>query len=317
MQGNTGMYAIETQGLGKTYRTGFWLNRVVVSLQNCSLKIKRGETFGLLGPNGAGKTTLLKILLGITAPTSGTATVLGWLPGQIEAKQRIGYLPENPYFYEYLSGEEVLKFTAQLFGVAPLAIPELLQTVGLRASARHQPLRTYSKGMLQRLGLAQALLPNPEIVFLDEPMSGLDPLGRVNMRELLLRLKAEGKTIFFNSHLLTDVEMLCDRVGILVQGNLVAQGTLTELLGSEEHVHVTFRVADPSVFSAIVHPLRVTGLQAEGILAVSVENFLQTLTQANGLLLELKHERPNLEAYFLACVGKYQVASNTPDPATA
>ncbi|MFN7524113.1 MAG: ABC transporter ATP-binding protein, partial [Aphanizomenon sp.] len=194
-----------TSELRKVYRTGFWLNQKVVSLKNCSLQVYPGETFGLLGPNGAGKTTLLKLLLGIIRPTSGRGLLLGKPIGDRSVKQHIGYLPENSYLYEYLSGWEFLQLTAGLFQIPQKLqrqrIPQLLELVGLsQADARKKQLRRYSKGMLQRVCMAQALINDPNLVFLDEPMSGLDPLGRYQMREIILSLKASGKTIFFNSH---------------------------------------------------------------------------------------------------------------------
>jgi ABC-2 type transport system ATP-binding protein len=174
---------VQTSHLRKVYHTGFWLNQKVVTLQNCSLQVHQGETFGLLGQNGAGKTTLLKILLGIIRPTSGQGQLLGKPLGDRSVKQRVGYLPENPYFYDYLTGWEFLQYAAELFQIPPslqqTRIPELLDLVGLaRSAARRKQLRHYSKGMLQRIGMAQALINDPDIVFLDEPMSGLDPLGR-------------------------------------------------------------------------------------------------------------------------------------------
>ncbi|MGB3615392.1 MAG: ABC transporter ATP-binding protein [Elainellaceae cyanobacterium] len=226
---------IEIHQLQKSYRTGFWLNQRRRSLQNCSLTIGAGETFGLLGPNGAGKTTLLKLLLGIIRPTTGSGTLLGAPLGDRPTKQRIGYLPENPYVYDGLTGWEFLCYAASLFQLPKAGqkqrILDLLHQVGLDPQvARRVPMKRYSKGMLQRVGMAQALINDPDVVFLDEPMSGLDPLGRYQMRELIAGLKREGKTVFFNSHVLSDVEQICDRVGILVQGELVRCGTVSDLL---------------------------------------------------------------------------------------
>ena len=212
-----------TSELRKVYRTGFFLNQKIVSLKSCSLKVYKGETFGLLGPNGAGKTTLLKLLLGIIRPTSGRALLLGRPLGDRSVKERIGYLSENPYLYDYLTCWEFLQLAAGLFQIPKKVqrqrIPQLLELVGLsQADARKKQLRRYSKGMLQRVGMAQALINDPELVFLDEPMSGLDPVGRYQMREIILALKAAGKTIFFNSHVLSEVEQICDRIAILAQG---------------------------------------------------------------------------------------------------
>ena len=201
-------------------------------LQKISLEVRRGETFGLLGPNGAGKTTLQKILLGLVRPTSGTAEVLGHVAGVSAARARLGYLPENPYFYTYLTGREFVEFCGSLFGLGGSDLRDRVDTLLARVGmthARDQQLRKYSKGMLQRVGVAQALVNDPDLVFLDEPMSGLDPVGRRELREIILDLKREGKTIFFNSHILSDVEALCERVGILDKGQLVAYGAVSEL----------------------------------------------------------------------------------------
>lgn len=295
--------ALTTEGLGKSYRTGFWMNKRVESLKNCTLSVHRGETFGLLGPNGAGKTTLMKILLGIVPPTSGTAQLLGQPLGHQQIKNQLGYLPENPYFYEYLTGTEVLRFTARLFNLDPritqTRIPELLTQVGLSDAAGARQLRKYSKGMLQRIGLAQALINDPELVFLDEPMSGLDPMGRFQMRELILSLKQQGKTVFFNSHILSDVEQICDRVGILAQGEVVALGRLDELLGVAETYHVYFQSPAPDHLRTLVRDLEPQGLGWQGVLEVEPMVFLAALAQTGGLLLDLKLQRPSLEAFFV------------------
>ena len=247
--------AIETYQLGKVYRTGFWLNRKVESLKECTLQVERGETFGLLGLNGAGKTTLLKTLLGIVKPTSGKGLLLGKPLGDRSIKQQIGYLPENPYFYDFLTGWELLEYTAGLFeiprSVQKQRIPALLELVGLaQSAAKKKQLRQYSKGMVQRVGMAQALINDPELVFLDEPMSGLDPLGRKQMRDIIVSLGDRGKTVFFNSHVLAEVEQICNRVGILAQGELICCGTLSELLtDSDRYYHVSGRGGDRDVLS--------------------------------------------------------------------
>jgi ABC-2 type transport system ATP-binding protein len=192
--------------------------------------------FGFLGPNGAGKTTTLKLLMQLVYPTAGTATILGRPLGDLETKRRIGYLPENPYFYDYLTAEELLTYFAGLFGYQGDArtkrVARLLDEVGLGAERRLQ-LRTFSKGMVQRVGLAQALINDPEVIFLDEPMSGLDPLGRRDVRKLILRLRDEGRTVFFSSHILSDAETLCSRIAIVAKGRLMASGTLTDLVTAQ------------------------------------------------------------------------------------
>jgi ABC-2 type transport system ATP-binding protein len=224
--------AIEIDGLCKDFRVGFWRRRTRV-LQSLTLTVQRGEIFGYLGPNGAGKTTTLKLLTGLILPTAGTARLLGRDLTYVGAREHIGFLPEQPYFYDYLTGREFLDLCGRLFGLRAPARRErttrLLHEVELEAAADRQ-LRKYSKGMLQRLGLAQALINDPSLVILDEPMSGLDPLGRRTMRDAILRLKAEGKTVFFSTHILPDVEAVCDRVAILVGGRIRDVGRLEDIL---------------------------------------------------------------------------------------
>src|SRR6187399_2582010 len=225
--------AIETDELTKDYKVGFWRPRPYRALDRLTLSVEPGEVFGFLGPNGAGKTTTLKLLMQLVYPTSGTASILGRPLGDLEMKRRIGYLPENPYFYDYLTAEELLTYFASLFGYKgpdrAARVARLLDEVGLGAERRLQ-LRKFSKGMIQRVGLAQALINDPEVVFLDEPMSGLDPLGRRDVRQLILRLRDEGRTVFFSSHILSDAETLCSRVAILAKGRLMATGRLSEML---------------------------------------------------------------------------------------
>jgi ABC-2 type transport system ATP-binding protein len=227
------MLAIETNELTKDYRVGFWRNRATRALDSLSLQVEPGEVFGLLGPNGAGKTTTLKILFRLIFPTSGTARILGKELEDTAAHQQVGYLPEQPYFYDHLSAEELLNYTGRLFGLARSdlrrRVNQLLERVGL-AESRHVPLRRFSKGMVQRVGIAQALINDPEVVFLDEPMTGLDPLGRREVRDLVLQLREEKKTVFFSTHILSDAETLCDRVAILNRGRLQGCGELSEIL---------------------------------------------------------------------------------------
>ncbi|WP_447602979.1 ABC transporter ATP-binding protein [Nitrospira sp. Nam80] len=222
-----------TESLKKVFRTGFW-GRPFTALDDLNLEVRQGEAFGFLGPNGAGKSTTLRILVGLIHPTAGKAWIFGHEAGDIRIKNLVGFLSEAPHFYQYLTAEECLAIYGRLFGLRGKAlatrIEEQLEMVGLSGASRLQ-LRKFSKGMLQRLGIAQALINDPRLVILDEPMSGLDPLGRKMVRDLILRLKTHGKTIFFSSHLVHDVEFLCDRVGILVKGRLAALGTVEELLG--------------------------------------------------------------------------------------
>src|SRR4051812_3125123 len=226
------MPAIVIDNLTKDFSVGFWRPRSYRALDRLSLSIEQGEVFGFLGPNGAGKSTTLKLLMQLSFPTSGRAEILGRPAGDIEVKRRIGYLPESPYFYDYLTAEELLSYFASLTGYSSAErrtrVPALLDEVGIGAERRIQ-LRKFSKGMLQRVGIAQAILNDPEVVFLDEPMSGLDPLGRRDVRNLILKLRNRGCTVFFSSHVLSDAEALCSRVAILVGGSLVAAGEVEDV----------------------------------------------------------------------------------------
>ena len=297
---------VQTWELKKVYRTGFWLNQTIESLKGCSLTVYEGETFGLLGPNGAGKTTLLKILLGIVRRSSGRAVLLGKPIGDRAVKQRLGYLPENPYLYDYLTAWEFLQFTAGLFqipsSVQKQRIPQLIDTVGLDPrTAKKKQLRQYSKGMLQRVGMAQALINDPELVFLDEPMSGLDPLGRYQIRQIILNLKEQGKTIFFNSHVLGDVEEICDRVAILAQGQMIGSGSLDDLLGSRETYHVRGKGGTPEQLQQWLIDLDFQKNHSSGKLDFKndPQKFIAHLSAMNGELLELRLARMTLEEFFL------------------
>src|SRR5260221_1559227 len=224
--------AIRTRELSKDYYAGFWRPRPYRALDSLSLEVPPGSVFGFLGPNGAGKTTTLKLLMQLVFPTSGEAEILGRPAGDAAVRRRIGYLPENPYFYDHLTAEELLDYYGRLFGMAAAErrarIGRTLDRLGIGAE-RRLALRKFSKGMLQRVGLAQAVLNDPEVLFLDEPMSGLDPLGRRDVRALMLELRDQGRTIFFSSHILSDAEALCSQVAIVVKGRLAAAGRLTDL----------------------------------------------------------------------------------------
>lgn len=233
------MKAISIENLTKTYRAGWPGSPTITALAGLSLSVQAGEIYGFLGPNGAGKTTTLKILIGLMRASKGNAVVLGSPAGDVKTHRRIGFLPESPYFYDYLTAEEFLGFYGRLAGMSHAnlsqRITDMLQTVGL-TEARTRQLRKFSKGMLQRIGLAQALIHDPELVILDEPMSGLDPIGRKQVRDVILSLRERGKTVFFSSHILPDVEMICDRVGIIRNGELLAEGTVDELV-HRDHTH--------------------------------------------------------------------------------
>lgn len=295
---------VQTWNLKKVYRTGFWLRQKVESLKACTLSVEKGETFGLLGPNGAGKTTLLKTLLGIIRPTSGKAMVLGCSIEDRTMRQRLGYLPENAYYYDYLTAWEFLEFTAGLFQipkeVQKQRIPQLLEVVGLsKNTAKKKQLRQYSKGMLQRVGMAQALINNPDVVFLDEPMSGLDPTGRYQVKEIILALKKQGKTIFFNSHVLSDVEQICDRIAILAKGELIAVGSLDELLGRSKSYHVAIENGNPDILKRWIPDLNYEDGYWCGHLQGEPQEFMASLRLMSAQLIHLKLARPSLEEFFV------------------
>jgi ABC-2 type transport system ATP-binding protein len=295
---------VQTWNLKKVYRTGFWLNQKNESLKDCSLTVYKGETFGLLGPNGAGKTTLLKTLLGIVRPTAGRAVLLDRPIGDRQVKNRIGYLPENAYYYDYLTAWELLDFVAGLFEIPQRTriqrINQLLDLVGLaKSAAKKKQLRKYSKGMVQRVGIAQALINDPEVVFLDEPMSGLDPLGRYQVREIILSLKEQGKTIFFNSHILADVEKICDRVAILALGDLIAYGSLEELLGSSDRYQVTVKGGTPEMLDSWIDNLGDRDNSWYGQLKTQPREFINYLANTEMQLIDLNLARPSLEEFFV------------------
>ena len=298
------MPVVQTWNLGKVYRTGFWMNQKIESLKNCSLSINKGETFGLLGPNGAGKTTLLKTLLGITRPTTGRAVILGKPIGDRHVKQKIGYLPENAYLYDFLTAWEFLEFIAGLFQIPRQVqrqrIAELLDLVGLaQSTARKKKLKQYSKGMLQRVGMAQSLINDPEMVFLDEPMSGLDPMGRYRMREIVLSLKQQGKTIFFNSHVLSDIEQICDRIAFLALGELICQGSLDELLGTSNAYQAIVVGGSSDVLAPWMTNLTKENNRWHGQLKIEPNQFVSHLEQVDARLVSIHQARPSLEEFFM------------------
>jgi ABC-2 type transport system ATP-binding protein len=303
------MVAVETEALTKDYAVGFWRRRPYRALDGLTLRVERGETFGFLGPNGAGKTTTLKLLMQLVFPTSGRATILGRPAGDVSVKKRIGYLPESPYFYDHLSAEELLIYFGRLFGhdgsTARKKAADLLDEVGIGAERRLH-LRKFSKGMLQRVGIAQALLNEPDVVFLDEPMSGLDPIGRREVRALILRLRDRGCTVFFSSHVLSDAEALCSRVAILARGRLVASGSLSDLL--EFRIHgwelVVSDLNDDVRERLVARGIRATTI-GDGRCTLELpaadppERLLAELTAAGAKLVSLIPIRDTLEDYFM------------------
>jgi len=300
------MHAIEIQNLSKDYTVGFLRKQVRRALKALDLSVESGETFGFLGPNGAGKTTTLKLLMGLIFPSSGSAKILGQNYLDPEVKRRIGFLPEQPYFYDYLSAPELLDYYAQLSGVSPARrkqrIGALLERVGLGDVGRLQ-LRKFSKGMLQRVGIAQAIVHDPEVLFLDEPMTGLDPLGRYEVRELIQSLKDEGKTIFFSTHILSDAEALCDRVAIIHKGELRGVGVVNDLRSSvADKSEVIWQGAH--ALSAISSPpmeYHVTGDTVRATIAsAGLDAFLENLRQQNARLVSVTPLQGTLEEYFLS-----------------
>jgi len=252
--------AIRIEDLTKDYAVGFWRRRSYRALDRLTLAIDTGEVFGFLGPNGAGKTTTLKLLMQLIFPTAGRAEILGRPVGDISTRRRIGYLPENPSFYDYLTAEELLSYFGNLFGYSGAErqkrVSTLLDRVGIGAERRLQ-LRKFSKGMLQRVGIAQALLNDPEVIFLDEPMSGLDPIGRRDVRALILELRDQGRTIFFSSHILADAEALCRRVAVVAGGRLAASGTLTDILAFRVHGwELVMSGMNPEIVSTVSRSVR-------------------------------------------------------------
>ncbi|MBN1868922.1 ABC transporter ATP-binding protein [Candidatus Sumerlaeota bacterium] len=317
------MKVVETIGLSKTYVQDFlgveygrikvrFRNRKVEALKDLTLSVEEGEIFGLLGPNGAGKTTAIKILMEIHYATRGKAYLMGRPLGDLRVKRRIGFLPENPYFYDYLKGWEFLDFYGQLYGMPRGArrarIEELLHLVGL-SHAANLPLKGYSKGMNQRIGLAQCLLNDPQLVILDEPQSGLDPLGRKEVRDIILRLREEGRTVLFSSHILSDAEMICDRVAILYKGELVDVGSMNELLSAktEQYELVVSGLAEAEIEKLGSGARRVLVSEGQALLIYgdegSVQEAVRRTIQAGGKIESMTPRKESLEDYFIRQVG--------------
>ena len=302
--------ALETSGLSKSYPTGALHRGRRPALEELTLTVSRGEVFGYLGPNGAGKTTTLKLLLGLLRADRGTARVLGVPHTERSWRHRAGYLPENPYLYDYLTPQEYLDYAGRLFGM-PLSerrrrSREVLDRVGLADSAR-VPMRRFSKGMLQRAGLAQALLNDPELVFLDEPMSGLDPMGRHMVKEVILDLRGRGRTVFFSTHILSDAEGLCDRVGLLRDGRLVTTGRLDEILRIDvSHLEVLVSGVAAGVVDRLTGVKGRRPLGERWSLEVEERSLAPVLTavhQAGGRILAVQPVRESLEDYFVRQMG--------------
>jgi ABC-2 type transport system ATP-binding protein len=313
------MTALATDELTKDYAVGFWRPRPYRALDRLTLEVEAGEVFGFLGPNGAGKTTTLKLLMQLVYPTSGRAELLGKPIGDPAAKRRIGYLPENPNFYDYLTAEELLRYFAGLFGYRGAEVRQrvnrLLDEVGIGAERRLQ-LRKFSKGMLQRVGIAQALINDPELVIFDEPMSGLDPLGRREVRALILRLRDRGCTVFFSSHVLSDAEALCSRVAILAKGRLVTAGRLNEMLAFKARGWELVASSVPQPFLAVISPraTKVTRIGEDRFsfelpLGLPVDRIVSDLTAAGASLVSLNPIRDTLEDFFVEQVSTPEMAA--------
>lgn len=300
------MYAIDIQDLSKDYPIGFFKKQLRPAVKSLNLTVNLGETFGFLGPNGAGKTTTLKMLMGIIFPTAGSATILGQDCTEPTVKRKIGFLPEQPYFYDYLSAPELLDYYAQLSGVPSpgrrQCIGELLARVGL-ADVGSKQLRKFSKGMLQRVGIAQAIIHDPEVVFLDEPMSGLDPLGRYEIRELIQSLKDAGKTVFFSTHILSDAEALCDRVAVIHKGELRGVGIVNDLrsaMAEKSEIVWQGSGALPVVMKQLLES-HVSGDTVRATVSTQDLDFvLEKLRQQRVRLVSVTPLHGTLEEYFLA-----------------
>ncbi len=307
------MSVVEIENLTKDYEVGFWRKRKVRALDGLSLKVEGGEIFGFLGANGAGKTTTLKLLMRLIYPTEGRARILGHDISDVSMHARLGYLPENPYFYDYLTAREFLDYCAELFGYSRMErkrrTEDLLSRVHLDEKSWNKQLRKFSKGMLQRVGLAQALVNDPEIVFLDEPMSGLDPVGRRQVRDLIASLRERGTTVFMCSHILSDIEVLCDRVAIMRGGHLAEVGRLEELrerAGDRHRIELTIAGAGAEAISqklltlagASVSPTP-GGSRVEVPDERDVDAALAAVRKAGGRLVSVQPVKQSLEELFV------------------
>lgn len=307
------MRVVEIENLTKDYEVGFWRKRKVRALDGLTLEVEGGEIFGFLGPNGAGKTTTLKLLMRLIYPTSGRARILGRDINDVSMHARIGYLPENPYFYDYLTARELMNYCAELFGYnareRERRTEDLLSRVHLDPASWNKQLRKYSKGMLQRVGLAQALVNDPEIVFLDEPMSGLDPIGRREVRDLIAGLRANGTSVFMCSHILSDIEVLCDRVAILNRGRLSETGRLEEVgdrAGDGHRIEITVSGATAETLASFFPVLEgshitptASGARIEVADERDVDEALAAIRRAGGRLVSVQPVRQSLEELFV------------------
>jgi ABC-2 type transport system ATP-binding protein len=299
---------IEIENLTKDYEVGFWKKKKVRALDSLTLNVERGQIFGFLGGNGAGKTTTIKILMSLIFPTEGTAKILGSPISDVKMHGKIGYCPENPYFYDYLSARELMMYFGELFGMdkgeSKRKTEELLTKVGLDEKDWSKQLRKFSKGMLQRVGLAQSLINSPEIVFMDEPMSGLDPIGRREIRELIAELRENGTTIFMSTHILSDIEALCDRVAIMRKGKLSATGKLDELLAAEsQQFEINVKGISSEIIAAkfanLEFNIKPNGANIYVEDENEVENILAVVRESGGKLVSVQPVKQSLEELFV------------------
>ncbi|MBP9663520.1 MAG: ABC transporter ATP-binding protein [Pyrinomonadaceae bacterium] len=306
-------YVVEINNLSKDYETGFLRKKKVRALDGLSLNVRGSQIFGFLGGNGAGKTTTIKLLMGLIFPTEGSAKILGTDIADVAMHRRIGYCPENPYFYDYLTANELMDYFGRLFGYDAAErkqkADELLTAVGLAEKDRKRQLRKYSKGMLQRVGLAQSLINDPEIVFLDEPMSGLDPVGRREIREMIAGLREKGTTVFMSTHILSDIEALCDEVAILRGGRLAASGNLGELLEQSEGsrvLEITIQGVEADAIREQIEFVAGAAITAEARGAIvrvqdesDIDAILKIIRDAGGHLISIQPVKQSLEELFV------------------
>ena len=306
-------HIIEIENLSKDYEVGFWVKKKVRALDNLNLQVEAGQIFGFLGGNGAGKTTTIKILMSLMFPSTGTARILGHDISDVRMHSRIGYCPENPYFYDYLKARELMNYFGELFGLDAAKrnrkTEELLTKVGLDEKDWNKQLRKFSKGMLQRVGLAQSLINEPEIVFLDEPMSGLDPIGRREIRELISDLRNNGTTVFMSTHILSDIEALCDNVAILRGGKLAATGNLNDLLtnsGATQIYEITVKGAaaenlqnEIANISGATISAKPNGATIQVMDEKDIDAVLPIVREKGGSLISIQPVRQSLEEFFV------------------
>lgn len=311
-------YIVEIENLTKDYEVGFWKKRKVRALDGLDLQVEGGQIFGFLGGNGAGKTTTIKILMSLIFPSRGSAKILGRDISDFKMHQKIGYCPENPYFYDYLSARELMNYFGELFGFGAAKrnqkTEELLTKVGLEEKDWNRQLRKFSKGMLQRVGLAQSLIGEPEIVFLDEPMSGLDPMGRREIRELIAELRTQGTTVFMSTHILSDIEALCDNVAILRKGRLAATGNLHQLLtesGERQSFEINVKGVSAEILKNSINGLPGAAISAKAggaTILISdekdIDKILQLTRENGGNLVSVQPVKQSLEELFVEQTSK-------------